>query len=126
MASTSTGPPGGPCGNKVKPPSPRHRFVIVLHSPDRVPESGLRVCRPEKKAAKARRVSPADSFLQSGLVATIGNCGDFALFFQDYRQFSLPCRLCGGGRSQVLTFLRLNSLLTGKITGNFVICGTVL
>jgi hypothetical protein len=81
MASTATGPPGGPCGNKVKPPSPPHRFVIVLHSPDRVPESGLRVCRPEKKATNARRVSPADSFLQPVWWRQLGSCGDFALFF---------------------------------------------
>ena len=30
-------------------------------------------------------------------------------------------RLAGGGRSHVRTLLRRNSLLTGKITGNFAI-----
>jgi hypothetical protein len=32
--------------------------------------------------------------------------------------FSVQCRLNGGARSLALTFLRLNSLLTGKMTGN--------
>jgi hypothetical protein len=68
---------------KVKPPALYHRFVIALHSPDRVPESGLRICLPEKEA---RRVSAAGGLLRSGLVATIGNCGDFAPFFEHHRQ----------------------------------------
>ena len=32
--------------------SPHHRFVIALHSPDGVTETGLCVCRPEKNARK--------------------------------------------------------------------------
>src|SRR5467141_1938952 len=31
-------------------PSPHHRFVIALHSPGGVAETGLRVCPPEKNA----------------------------------------------------------------------------
>jgi len=39
--------------------------------------------------------------------------------FQEHkRQNSLQFRLCGGARSLALTFLCLNSLLTGKNTGN--------
>jgi hypothetical protein len=36
---------------QVKSLSPNDRFVIVLRSPDGADETGLRVCRPEKKAA---------------------------------------------------------------------------
>src|SRR5258708_33312232 len=32
--------------------SPHHRFVIALHSPGGVAETGLRVCPPEKNAGK--------------------------------------------------------------------------
>ena len=34
--------------NQVKSLSPHHRFVIALHSPAKVTETGLRICRPEK------------------------------------------------------------------------------
>jgi hypothetical protein len=49
---------------KVKSLSPNHRFVIALHSPDGVVETGLRLCPPEKKGLKAgeeatARFSPA-------------------------------------------------------------------
>jgi hypothetical protein len=37
---------------KVKSPSPPHRFLIALHSPDGVFETGLLWCPPEKNAAK--------------------------------------------------------------------------
>jgi hypothetical protein len=37
---------------KVKSLSPNHRFVIALHSPDGVVETGLLVCPAEKKAVK--------------------------------------------------------------------------
>jgi hypothetical protein len=35
--------------------SPHHRFVIALHSPGGVAETGLRVCPPEKNARKLAR-----------------------------------------------------------------------
>ena len=41
---------------EVKSLSPHHRFVIALHSPDKVAETGLRMCRPEK----CRRLTPFD------------------------------------------------------------------
>src|SRR6202040_2861910 len=37
---------------EVKALSPHHRPVIALHSPDRVAETGLGVCLPEKNARK--------------------------------------------------------------------------
>jgi hypothetical protein len=33
---------------QVKSLSPHHRFVIALPSPDKVAETGLRMCPPEK------------------------------------------------------------------------------
>jgi hypothetical protein len=39
-----------PGADKVKLLSLYHRFVIALHSPDGVVETGLRVCPPEKSA----------------------------------------------------------------------------
>jgi len=46
------------------------------------------------------------------------NTGMFAHFAGNRGGISLQCRLRGGARSLALTFLRPNSLLTGKITGN--------
>ena len=40
---------------EVKALSPDHRFVIALHSPDGVAETGLRECPPEKNARKLAR-----------------------------------------------------------------------
>jgi hypothetical protein len=40
---------------EVKALSPHHRFVIVLHSPDGVAETGLCVWPPEKSARKLAR-----------------------------------------------------------------------
>jgi len=39
-------------GQKSRPLSPHHRFVIAMHSPDGVLESGLLGCLPEKKVRK--------------------------------------------------------------------------
>ena len=44
--------PGALLSDKVKPRSPRHRFLIALHSPYGVVETGLLGCPPEKNAAK--------------------------------------------------------------------------
>jgi len=46
----------------VKSLSPNHRFVIALHSPDGVLETGLRVCPPEKKAVKLGYAVQRDTF----------------------------------------------------------------
>src|ERR1039458_2158191 len=39
-----------------------HRFLIALHSPDGVFETGLLGCPPEKKAAKLASSNEQDSF----------------------------------------------------------------
>src|ERR1700691_4940860 len=45
----------------------------------------------------------------------------FRIFQDRQTGVSLQLRLCGGGRSQVRTLIRCNSLLTGKNTGNFAL-----
>ena len=67
-----------PCGkrrtafprfNQVKSLSPHHRFVIALHSPVKVTETGLRMCRPEKgrpiDAIRSRAVRSLQSALRT-------------------------------------------------------------
>jgi hypothetical protein len=54
-------------GQKSRPLSPHHRFVIAMHSPDGVLESGLLGCLPEKKVAKACLQDWAGHFLRSAL-----------------------------------------------------------
>jgi hypothetical protein len=44
-----------PNAYEVKALSPHHRFVIALHSPDGVAETGLCVWPPEKSARKLAR-----------------------------------------------------------------------
>jgi len=44
-----------PNAYEVKALSPHHRFVIALHSPGGVAETGLRVCPPEKNVRKLAR-----------------------------------------------------------------------
>jgi hypothetical protein len=61
--SAATAPPGSsprsrskfPNAYEVKALSPHHRFVIALHSPGGVAETGLPVCPPEKNARKRAR-----------------------------------------------------------------------
>jgi hypothetical protein len=48
--------------DKVKSLSPHHRFVIALHSPDGVVETGLRICPPEKNAPKLACGVQRDTF----------------------------------------------------------------
>jgi hypothetical protein len=54
--------PGFRKRTKVKPLSPRHRFVIALRSPDGVVETGLLGYPPEKKAAKPAWSIEQDTF----------------------------------------------------------------
>jgi hypothetical protein len=49
-------------GQKSSPLSPHHRFVIALHSPDGVFETGLLICPPEKKAMKLAFVFEQGTF----------------------------------------------------------------
>src|ERR1700687_1683228 len=55
--------------NQVKSLSPHHRFVIALHSPVKVTETGLRMCRPEKgrqiDAIRSRAVRSLQSALRT-------------------------------------------------------------
>ena len=54
--------------NQVKSLSPHHRFVIALHSPVKVTETGLRMCGPEKgrqiEAIRSRAVRSLQSALR--------------------------------------------------------------
>ena len=51
-----------PNAYEVKALSPHHRFVIALHSPEEVVETGLRVCPPEKKATRLAYGVRRDTF----------------------------------------------------------------
>jgi hypothetical protein len=66
---------------QVKALSPHHRFVIALHSPYEVAETGLRGCPPEKKAAKAHSLSSTDRFLQCGFGEIIAELRRFSAVF---------------------------------------------
>jgi hypothetical protein len=73
-------------------------FVIALHSPDGVVETGLRVCPPEKSAGKLARGVKRDTFSGPVSEQKLGNCGDFARFSEQGSRISLQPRLCGGAR----------------------------
>jgi hypothetical protein len=55
-----------PGADKVKLLSLYHRFVIALHSPDGVFETGLLGCPPEKMAAKLACSIEQDTFSGPG------------------------------------------------------------
>jgi hypothetical protein len=48
--------------DEVKSLSPHHRFLVALHSPNGVLETGLRVCPSEKKVAKLAYNLQGDTF----------------------------------------------------------------
>jgi hypothetical protein len=48
--------------DEVKSLSPHHRFLVALHSPNGVLETGLRVCPSEKKVAKLAYNLQQDTF----------------------------------------------------------------
>jgi hypothetical protein len=106
---------------EVKPLSPHDRFVIALHSPGGVDETGLPQCHLEKKRQKLAREIQRDIFSGPVLARKPWYCGDFQRFAGECSLVSLQPRLYGGARGLSLTLLRLNSLLTGKNTGNFLI-----
>jgi hypothetical protein len=73
--------------------------VIALHSPDGLVETGLPMCPPEKKGAKAYLRAAAGYFLQSGLreqFAKLAISSDFAAIGASF--LCVP-RLAGGARS---------------------------
>jgi hypothetical protein len=51
---------------QVNSPSPHHRFVIALPSPDKVIETGLRICPPEK-GPQINPFDPEQSVLSGAL-----------------------------------------------------------
>src|ERR1017187_1906847 len=84
--------------DKVKLLSPHDRFVIALHSPDRVVETGLLGCPPEKKAAKLAGSNEQDTFSGPVCARELRNCGDFLGFSEECSRVSLQSRLRGGAR----------------------------
>jgi hypothetical protein len=105
--------------NQVKSLSPHHRFVIALHSPVKVTETGLRICRPEKgRQINAFRSRAVRSLQFTLLTKYCGIRACFAYFAAKSGAVSLQFRLAGGAGSLALTFLCPNSLLTGNLTGN--------
>src|SRR5438876_7415864 len=59
---TGCGKTAFPNAYEVKALSQNHRFVIVLHSPDEVAETGLCMGPPEKNARKLARAIRRDYF----------------------------------------------------------------
>ena len=59
----------GPTNGQLSPLSPDHRFVIALHSPRGVFETGPPRCLPERMAAKLGRERQPSHFLWSGFRA---------------------------------------------------------
>ena len=79
--------------------SPHHRLVIALHSLSALPETGLRMCHPEKgrqiDAIRPRVVRSLQSALRTKY-HEIRAC--FAYFAEKGGAVSLQFRLAGGGR----------------------------
>jgi hypothetical protein len=111
----------GSSADEVKSLSPHYRFVIVLHSPGGVDETGLPQCPSERKAGKLVREFQRDTFSSPVYARKLRNCGEFRRFLSKCSLDSPQSRLNGGARSLALTVLRRNSLLTGKNTGNLQI-----
>src|SRR5450755_4742224 len=85
-------------GQKSRPLSPHHRFVIAMHSPDGVLESGLLGCLPEKKVRKPACRIGQDTFSGPLCVKDSRNYGQFERFHKNCGLFSLHVRLYGGAR----------------------------
>ena len=94
------------CSAKVKSFARNDRFVIALHSPIGVAETGLPVCPSEKMAAKPTFGVERDSFSSPVSERESRNCGIFKRFSGECSLVSLRPRLNGGGCSPVLTSLR--------------------
>src|SRR5882672_3907689 len=83
---------------RVNPLSPRHRFMIALHWPCGVVETGLRICLPEK-SPDVSALDAEQSVLSSPIcLGIIANTGMFRVFRRKNRRYSLLFRLRGGGR----------------------------
>ena len=83
--------------NQIKSLSPHHRFVIALHSPVKVTETGLRMCRPEKgrqiDTIRSRAVRPLQFVLRTKY-CEVRAC--LAYFAARVGADSLQFRLAGG------------------------------
>jgi len=69
---------------------PSEEFVIALHSPDGVIETGVHIRPPEKIAAELAPPSSAERFLQSGFGARIAELWRFRATFRGMQ----PSFLC--------------------------------
>jgi hypothetical protein len=95
------------------------RLLIALHSPYALLETGLRMCPPEKSRDSDALHCRVVRSLQFMLLSNNREIRAFSAYFGGKKaNFLCSFRLRGGARSLALTFLRPNSLLTGKITGN--------
>ena len=86
----------GSRASNVKLPSPHHRFLIALHSPDGVAETGLLGCAPEKKAAKLDYSIEHKPFSGPVLGQELQDCAHFLQFPEQSTRISLHFRLYGG------------------------------
>ena len=80
----------------VKSVSPKRRFVIALHSPGRVVETGLRVSPSEKEALKRAYGIERDTFSRPLSGGGSQNCADFRRFSRECSRISVQARLHGG------------------------------
>jgi hypothetical protein len=90
---------------EVKSHSPNDRFVIALHSPSGLVETGLHIRPPEKMAAKPLRRNSRDTFSSPVSSRESRNCGISKRFSEECSLVSLHPRLYGGARSLALTIL---------------------
>ena len=104
---------------EVKSDSRSVRFVIAKHSPQPVLETGLPMEALEKNRWNGSDAAQRPFSLVRFVEEIQRKVGPFRLFQEQRSRVSLQLRLHGGGRSQVRTLLRPNSLLTGKNTANF-------
>jgi hypothetical protein len=80
----------------VKSPSPRHLFLIALHSPGGVAETGLLICPLEKKARNLACGVKSVTFSGPLRRQLSRNSGVFPRFLEQSWQISLRFRLRGG------------------------------
>ena len=73
-------PRQAPGADRVKSPSPHHRFVIAWYSPDGVIQTGLRMEPPEKKTPLPAYGAQRATFSSPVSEEELRNCGDFRRF----------------------------------------------
>jgi hypothetical protein len=106
---------------EVKSHSQKDRFLIALHSPDGSRETGLPVSPPERRSAELAFWVQQDTFSESGLSAKHAELRGFSAIFRGKSQGFSAVETCWRRmQSRANPSPPLNSLLTGKNTGNFV------